>query len=474
MSYSTRAAIMLIFSVGLVISYPAFTYPPMKKAARRILWILAWPLRAAWRIIQWLAAVPAEWIQIQKEIPELLEAAQRKEDLLNEAAGRMWLATQLYTNKPRILIGDADRDHGAVIARHAELKADTFGRPVWEEDWYQIHEKAFSRPDEELRWQIDLWLAWAIWRILALIFSVSYALPRMIPRYRRLGPRSLRNLKNDWLSLHEQQMALRGLMETIPDRTKIYDRLEKAKVQKLREQEQQDELLRPLKSTELNFEAAKGYIKRLEIRRRYAPTKGSAVLSLEDLLRKWRVRVGRIERARSEERNPEEIIAAIKSFVEDMSLAGKYGAKVVRTERKVQQIRSLHKRLKRRFRGLTMPDEEVKAITIIMRQVVSPLWAEARWDELKEALDTVLEHIQYYESDVLRRAWLLQAGSFEELVAKVFRMKAKVRAEQIRFHPDAGQETKQAVEGSTRLSPFAGRVQEHDSERSSRFAKRGR
>ena len=397
-----------------------------------------------------------------------------KEEELNEAAGRMWLDTQLYENKPLILIGNADRDHGALHRQHAELRADTFGKPVWEEDWYRIHDKAFPIPAGELKWQIDLWFSWVVWRILALLYIVSYTLPREIPRFRRLGPRSLRNLHGDWLTLIEQQVELRGLMERIPDRTKIYDRLQTAKVRKRLDQEAQDELLRPLRATELNFEAAKGYIKRLEIRRRYAPTKGSAVLSLDNLLRKWRVRVGRIERARSEERDPEEIIAAIQTFVRDMSLAGKYGAKVVLVEGRVQRIQSLHKRLKRRYRGLRLADEDVKAITIIMREVVPPLWAEARWDELEEALHTVDEHMQFYEADVLRRAWLLQAGSFEELVAKVFRMKPKTRAEEIRFHPDAARETKKAVEGTTRLSPYAGRVREHDSERSSRFARKGK
>ena len=205
MSYSTIATIMLVFSVGLVISYPALKYPPIRAALHKVFLGLTWPFRVLWRTGRWLASVPAEWVRLQKEIPGLVEAAQVKEEELNEAAGRMWLDTQLYENKPRILIGNADRDHGALHARHAELRADTFGKPVWEEGWYQVHEKAFTKPSEELQWQIDLWLSWFVWRILALMYIACYALPREIPRFRRLGPRSLRNLHGEWLSLIEQQ-----------------------------------------------------------------------------------------------------------------------------------------------------------------------------------------------------------------------------------------------------------------------------
>ena len=473
MSYSTKAVILLIITVGLVISYPSLTYPPIRKAARKLLWILGWPFRAIWRVCLWIAAAPIEWARYQREIPDLALAAEGKEQELALSAGRMWLETQLYTYKPRLLIANSDHDHGALAALHEELRAKTFGRPVARDAWFQSNEKAYPRPTLERWWQIDLWFAWAVWQILAVIYIVAYAIPRKIPRFRRRGYRWVKNLHGEWLSLVEQLAALRGLMEKIPDRTKIYDRLESAKEAKRRERKEQDRLRRPIGSIETEFEGAKSYIRRLQIRRRHPPTKGSEVLSLEDLLTEWQKRVCRIEQAQVEERGPEEIAAAIKSFVKDMSLAGAYGVKVVQVERRAQLVRSLHKRLKRRFPDVRLPDEEAKTITIIMREVVSQLWVAARWDGLTEALETVLEHVQAYESAVLGRAWELQVGSFEQLVAKVFGTGSIPNANQIRINPEVDAGRKKAAEGSNELSPFAEELRAHDSELSPRYAKRG-
>ena len=332
--------------------------------------------------------------------------------------------------------------------------------------------KGFPGPPADLWWQIDLWSSWAVWRILAAIFVVTYALPRKIPRFRTRTHLRLRKQRSEWLSLIEQQARLCDYMDTIPERTKIYDRLESAKELKRRQREAQNELLRPLKSAEIAFEGVKGYVRQLQVRRRHAPTKGSAVLSLEQVLKEWQAKIQDIEQARARENNTEEVIAAIHSLERDMAMAATYAVKVVRVERSAQLIQSLHKRLKRRYRGLRMPDEELKAVTIAMREVVPELWISARWVELDEALDTTLEDIRVYEYVVLSRVWHLHAGTFEQLVQAVFRPGSATNATEMRINPEIGESTKKATEGSSELSPFAERVHEHDIEDSARFVKR--
>ncbi|MEK6588109.1 MAG: hypothetical protein AABY97_04640, partial [Chloroflexota bacterium] len=212
MSDPTKAAILLMISVGLVLSYPSLMYPPIRKATRRVVWVLCWPLRAVWRVCLSLAAAPGEGLRLHKEILKLAELAERREQELAEAAGRMWLETQLFPHKPRDLIRNADRNHGALTNLHSELIADTFGRPVWKEEWYQRHEKAFRRPPGELWWQVDLWLTWALWRVLAAVFVVTYAGPRRIPPFRIRTRRGLRKLLNEWRSLTRRQARLRGVI----------------------------------------------------------------------------------------------------------------------------------------------------------------------------------------------------------------------------------------------------------------------
>jgi len=467
-----KAAVILLISIGLVISYPTLMYPPIRKAVRKFVWLLGWPFRAVWRAGLSLAAAPGERVQLQQEILRLAELAEVREQQLTEAAGRMWLETQLFLHKPRDLIRNADRNHGALTAFHSELRADTFGRPVSKELWFQQHEKAFRIPPKEVWWQVDLWLYWAIWRILAAVFVVTYAGPRTIPPFRVRTNRRLSNLVMEWRSLTRRQARLRGVIEKIPERTKIYDLQESAKERESKHQEVQDALLRPLKAAEVALEGAKGYIKRLQVRHQDAPTKGSAVLSLGPVLIGWQARIQDIEQAQAEKSRPEELIRTIRSLERDMALAGTYAARVVRVERRAQQIQSLHKRLKRRRRGQRLPDDELKIITIAIRDVVSQLWVEARWDELSDVLNKTIENIRIYETVVLGRVWHLKAGTFEQLLEVVFQPGYTAATTEIRFNPQVDAQMKKAADGSSKLSPFAERVQEYADGDESRFATR--
>src|SRR3970040_3039794 len=58
MSDATTAAVIVILSVGVVISYPSLMYPPLRSAAGRALRGLAWPLRAVWRGLPWVGSAP--------------------------------------------------------------------------------------------------------------------------------------------------------------------------------------------------------------------------------------------------------------------------------------------------------------------------------------------------------------------------------------------------------------------------------
>ena len=467
-----KAAVILIIAIGLVISYPALMYPPIRKGARRVVWILGWPIRTVWRTGQSLAAAPGERVQLRQEILRLAELAEEREQQLTEAAGRMWLETQLFLHKPKDLIRNADRNHGALSAFHTELIADTFGRPVTQEEWFRQHEKAFRIPPKDLWWQVDLWLYWAIWRFLAAMFVVIYAGPRRISPYQVRTNRGLRGLLGEWRSLTRKQARLRGVIEKIPERTQIYDRLESAKELERQQHQVQDAQLRPLKTAEVALEGAKGYLKRLQVRHQDAPTKGSAVLTLAPVLSGWQARIQDIEAARAAQGRPEDLIRTIRSLERDMALAGSYAARVVRVERRAQQIQSLHKRLKRRRGGQRLPDEELKVITIAIRDVVSQLWVEARWDELSEVLNKTLENIRIYEGAVLSRVWHLKAGTFAQLLSVVFQPGYTATTTEIRFNPQVDAQMKKAADGSSKLSPFAERVQEYADGDESRFATR--
>jgi hypothetical protein len=472
LSDPTKAAIILIISIGLVISYPTLMYPPIRNAIRRAIFALGWPFRAIGRVRLSIAQAPGQWVRLQKEILRLAELAESREQELTEAAGRMWLETQVFPHKPKELIRNADRNHGILSALHSELIAETFGRPVSKEAWFQKHEKAFRMPPRDDWWQVDLWFTWAVWRILAAVFVVTYAGPRRIPPFRVRTNRRLSNLLMEWRSLTRRQARLRGLIEKVPERTKLYDQQESAKELESQQQEVQDAMLRPLKTAEVALEGAKGYLKRLQVRRQDAPTKGSAVLSLELVANAWQARIHDIEQAQAEKNRPMELIRAIRSLERDMALTGTYAARVVRVERRAQQIQSLHKRLKRRSRGQHLPDEELKVITIAMRDVVSQLWVEARWDELTDVLDRTLENIRTYETVVLSRVWHLKAGTFEQLLKLVFQPGYTAATTEMRFNPQVDAQMKKAADGSSKLSPFAERVQEYADGDESRFATR--
>lgn len=472
MSNAAKAAILLIFSVGLVISYPALMHPPIRKAARRLLFALGWPVRAVRRAFSALAAAPERRRWLRSEIVRLAELAESREEQLTAAAGRMWLETQLYTYKPTDLIRNADRNHAALAELHAEIRARTFGKSVSQDEWFQQHEQTYRIPPLEQWWQIDLWFSWAAWRVLAAFFVVTYALPRRYPPYRWRTPGRLAELLKEWRSLTRRQALLRTSMEKIPEHTRIHDEQESAKDLERKQADAERAMQRPLKTATVALQVAKGYIRRLQVRRRHSPTKGSAVLSLESALQQWQARIKQIERARNNGTAPRDYIHDIHALERDMSLAGTYAVKVIRVEQRAQQIHSLHKRLKRRSKGLRMPDDVLQSIVTSIRRDVAGLWASARWDELETVLELALKNIVIYESVILGRVWHLQAGTFDQLVDIVFRPEAAARSTEIRFNPEAGQPTRQAASGSSKVSPFAERVREHTNGGRSQFAGR--
>lgn len=472
MSDATTAAVVLIVSIGVVISYPSFMYPPFRMAGSRLLRALAWPVRALWRTGHGLATVPSERMRLGQEIRELAQFAEGKAAELVEATGRMWLETQLYIHKPQHAIKDADRQHEFLTARLHRLKAESYGKPVHQDDWFRQHEVAFHRPPLERWWEFDLWFTWAVWKLLGLIFMVAYALPRRIPAYRIRSLSWLKHLRDEWLSLLEEQARLLDLMIKLPERTKIYDRLESAKEVKRQQRETEDELLRPLKTAEVALQSAKAHIRVLQIRPQHTPTKGSAVLSLEPALKEWQSRVEKIELARNDHATPEELIRDIHALERDMAMAGIYAAKVIWIERRAQQIWKLHRKLKKSYDDLRMPDTELEAVTTLVRKAIPPLWAAGRWDELAGVLDRALVGIQNYERLVLSCVWQLHAGTFDQLVGRVFRPESTSWTTEIRINPQAVESVKQAAVGTTKQSPYVERVLESASRSNSRLAQR--
>ncbi|MFQ5921465.1 MAG: hypothetical protein ACE5M4_01335 [Anaerolineales bacterium] len=472
MDYPIKIAILIIFALVLVLSYPTYAYPPLRNTLGKVVWILLWPFLGLWRATKWIIAAPGLWIRFQREIPELVDKAEMQARELTESAGRMWLETQFFPHKPRLVIRDADRDHGTLSGIHTELLSRTFGRPVREEVWFIKHKKAYPRPPRETWWQVDIWFYWTAWQILAALFIVAYWVPGRIPRFRKLTPIGLRRLHGDWRSLIKEQAELRSIMESIPERTETYDRLESAKELKRRRRKAEEALLHPLKSAEIAFEGVKGYIRQWQFRRRYVPTKGSQYLSLQHILGEWQERVHNIELTQANGHNAEVLIEAVRSLERDMAMAGIYATKIVQMERRAQQIRSMHKRLKRRYRRLNMPNDELADVMTPLREEVPNLWVAARWDELDNVLDKTLQSVQIYESVILSRTWHLHAGTFEQLVATVFRPGAAVESVEMRFNPETDEGRRQASSGSSEFSPFAEEVREHSSEERSRFAYR--
>jgi hypothetical protein len=240
----------------------------------------------------------------------------------------------------------------------------------------------------------------------------------------------------------------------------------------MRRRQAEEALLHPLKSAEIAFEGVKGFIRQWQFRRRYVPTKGSQYLSLRHILGEWQERVHNIELTQANGHNAEELIEAIRSLERDMAMAGIYATKIVQMERHAQQIRRMHKRLKRRYRRLSMPNDELADVMTPLREEVPKLWLAARWDELDDVLDKTLQSVQIYESVILSRTWHLHAGTFEHLVAIVFRPGATAESVQMRFNPETDEGRREASSGSSEFSPFAEEVREHSSEERSRFAYR--
>lgn len=461
MTDTAKAALILIFSLGLVVSYPALMYPPIRRGARKLMHWLGWPVRTVRRSYQNLRELPERWRTLRSEIERLSDLAAARETELTETAGRMWLETQLYTYKPSDLIRNADRNHASLAELHAELRARTFGKPVTQDEWFRQHDQAYRPPPLEEWWQVDLWFSWLVWKLLAAFFMIAYALPRRYPPYRLMTPRPLERLLGDWRSLTRRQALLRTSMEKIPEKTREYDQQQSAKELEQQQRAAEKALRRPLQTAEVALEVARGYIRRMQFRRRHAPTKGSAVLLLDQALQQWQVRIRQIERERAEGCTPREFIQAVHALERDMSLSGTYAVKVVKVERRAQQIQSLHKRLKRRWRDLRMPDDVLKTITTTIRRDVAGLWANSRWDALEAVLEETLRNIVIYESVILSRVWHLQAGTFDQLIDIVFQPEVAARDTEIRFSPDAGEPVRQAARGSSKISPFVERVQEH-------------
>lgn len=461
MSNASKAVIILILSIGLVVSYPALMYPPIRRGARKLLRALGWPVRTIRRAIADLRQLPEHWRWLRSEMERLSALAERREEDLTATAGRMWLETQLYTYKPSDLIRNADRNHAALAELHAELRGRTFGQPVYQDEWFQRHEKTYVRPAWEVWWQVDLWFSWLLWKLLAAFFVVAYALPRRYPAYRVMTPGRLREVRDEWRSLTRRQALLRTSMEKIPERTRAYDEEQSAKDLERKQRDAERAMERPIKTAEVALAVANSYVHRLRLRRRQAPTKGSAVLVLEPALMQWQARIAHIEHARSNGTTPQDFIRQVHSLERDMSLAGTYAVKVVQVERRAQLIHNLHKRLKRRSPGLRMPDDVLKTIMTKLRREVAGLWASARWSELEGVLDLIMKNIVMYESVILSRVWHLQAGTFEQLVDIVFRPEAAARRTDMRFNPEIGEQLRQAASGSSKSSPFSERVRGH-------------
>lgn len=472
MNNASKAALLLILSIGLVISYPALMYPPIRRGGRKLLHALGWPLRAAGRAVAHVKQLPEHWRWLRSEIERMGALAERREEQLTAAAGRMWLETQLYTYKPSDLIRNADRNHAALAELHTRLRGRTFGQPVSKDEWFRRHEQTYVRPSLEEWWQVDLWFSWLLWKLLATFFILAYALPRRYPAYRVMTPGRLTSLLDEWRSLTRRQALLRTSMEKIPERTRAFDEEQSAKDLERKQQDAQSALQRPLQTAEVALGVAKGYVRRLRLRRRHPPTKGSAVLSLEPALMHWQARIAHVEHSRLNGATAQDFIEGVHALERDMSLAGAYAVKVVQVERRAQLIHSLHKRLKRRSPDLRMPDEVLKTIMTGIRRDVAGLWASARWGELDGVLDLLMKNIVMYESVILSRVWHLQAGTFEQLVDIVFRPEAAARRTDIRFNPEIGEPLRQAAAGSTKSSPFSERVRGHANGGRSQFVRR--
>jgi hypothetical protein len=250
--------------------------------------------------------------------------------------------------------------------------------------------------------------------------------------------------------------------------------LESAKEVKRQQRETEDEQQRPLKTAELALQSAKAHIRVLQIRPQHTPTKGSSVLTLEPALQVWQTRVEAIEAARGDHATPGELIRDIHALERDMAMAGIYAAKIIWIERRAQQIWKLHRRLKKDYRDLRLPDSELEAVTNMVRKAIPPLWASARWDELTGVLDRALVGIQNYERLVLSCVWQLHAGTFEQLVQRVFRPESAPWTSEMRINPQAGESIRRAATAAaTKQSPYVERVLEHASKRSPRVAQRG-
>jgi hypothetical protein len=473
-SDATAAAVVLIVSIGVVISYPTFMYPPLRSAGTRFFRALVWPLRAARQALRDLRSRPVGRRMLGQEVHELAQFAEAKARELAEATGRMWLETQLYIHKPQHAIRDADRQHEALTSRLHQLTAATYGQPVQQDEWFQRHEATFRPPPRERWWEIDLWFTWAVWKMLAVIFIAAYSLPRRrVPSYRVRSRKRLAALREEWLALLEHQADLLDLMLKLPELTRTYDRLESAKEVKREQRATEEEQLRPLKTAEIALQSAKAHIRVLQIRPQHTPTKGSAVLTLEPALREWKARVEQIERARNDHTTPEELIRDIHALERDMAMAGIHAARVIWIERRAQQIWMLHRRLKKTYRDLRLPDSELEAITTTVRKAIPPLWASARWDELTAVLDRALNNIQNYERLVLSCVWQLHAGTFQQLVERVFRPETADWTPELRINPQAGESIRRAATAaSAKQSPFVERVLEHAAKSNSRLAER--
>jgi hypothetical protein len=80
--------------------------------------------------------------------------------------------------------------------------------------------------------------------------------------------------------------------------------------------------------------------------------------------------------------------------------------------------------------------------------------------------------IQNYERLVLSCVWQLHAGTFDQLVGRVFRPESTSWTTEIRINPQAVESVKQAAVGTTKQSPYVERVLESASRSNSRLAQR--
>lgn len=205
---------------------------------------------------------------------------------------------------------------------------------------------------------------------------------------------SLRQLREEWAKLHQQQRDLLALIDQTMERSEFYNKMEEAKDRKSRQRAQRAEVEGELSAARRGLIRAIHYAL-LRERAGESLTAGSLVLDIDAAIDHWQRELEAVlEVKTSSTTSHEEKLAQIESLRRRIIDAPGWAENIRHVEEQFDHLLQLEDQLYRITGRGQLSQLEVDDMLQLLRVEAAQYWAESDWDALEDIIDRVQTFVQ--------------------------------------------------------------------------------